>query len=157
MSGHVLGIWICGCSLFYKRELRASKSAGAHSTKKPQNQRVKKVMSQRSAGLCTRYTRAKSFPVCNSVQLNLNFQMYIILISSKVIHLINSEILWKTIVFSIKSVKMPIPQFWTKIILHREQFYHNLNGKNSIQFQLLVFLWCKKRGNTTFLWNLWLN
>jgi hypothetical protein len=32
-SGYALGIWICGCSLFYKRELLASKSAGAHSTK----------------------------------------------------------------------------------------------------------------------------
>jgi hypothetical protein len=32
-SGHALEIWICGCSLFYKRELWASKSAGAHSTK----------------------------------------------------------------------------------------------------------------------------
>ena len=33
MAGHALGIWICGCSLFYIRELWASKSAGAHSTK----------------------------------------------------------------------------------------------------------------------------
>ena len=32
-EGHALGIWICGCSLFHKRELWASKSAGAHSTK----------------------------------------------------------------------------------------------------------------------------
>ena len=32
-AGHVLGIWVCGCSLFYKRELWASKSVGAHSTK----------------------------------------------------------------------------------------------------------------------------
>ena len=32
-TGHALEIWICGCSLFYKRELWASKSAGAHSTK----------------------------------------------------------------------------------------------------------------------------
>ena len=32
-TGHALGIRICGCSLFYKRELWASKSAGAHSTK----------------------------------------------------------------------------------------------------------------------------
>jgi hypothetical protein len=31
-SGHGLGIWICGCSLFYRRELWASKSAGANST-----------------------------------------------------------------------------------------------------------------------------
>ena len=28
-AGHALGIWICGCGLFYKRELWASKSAGA--------------------------------------------------------------------------------------------------------------------------------
>ena len=33
ITGHALGIWICGCSLFYKRELWASKSEGAHSTK----------------------------------------------------------------------------------------------------------------------------
>ena len=33
LSGHALGIRICRCSLFYKRELWASKSAGAHSTK----------------------------------------------------------------------------------------------------------------------------
>ena len=33
-AGHALGIWICGCSPFFKRELWASKSAGApHSTK----------------------------------------------------------------------------------------------------------------------------
>ena len=32
ITGHALGIWICGCSLYYKRELWASKSAGAHST-----------------------------------------------------------------------------------------------------------------------------
>ena len=32
-TGYALGIWICGCSLFYKREFWASKSAGAHSTK----------------------------------------------------------------------------------------------------------------------------
>ena len=29
VSGNALGIWICGCSLIYKRELWASKSAGA--------------------------------------------------------------------------------------------------------------------------------
>ena len=29
ISGHALGIWICGCSLIYKRELCVSKSAGA--------------------------------------------------------------------------------------------------------------------------------
>ena len=32
-AGHALRIWICGCSPFYKNELWASKSAGAHSTK----------------------------------------------------------------------------------------------------------------------------
>ena len=32
-AGYALGIQICGCSVFYKRELWASKSAGAHSTK----------------------------------------------------------------------------------------------------------------------------
>ena len=33
VAGHALGIWICRCSLFYKRELWDSKSAGANSTK----------------------------------------------------------------------------------------------------------------------------
>ena len=33
MAGYALGIWICGCSLLYKRELWASKGARAHSTK----------------------------------------------------------------------------------------------------------------------------
>ena len=33
LSGHALGIWICGCSLFYKIELRPSKSAGFNNTK----------------------------------------------------------------------------------------------------------------------------
>jgi hypothetical protein len=33
LAGHALGILICGCSLLYKRDLWASKSAGAHSTK----------------------------------------------------------------------------------------------------------------------------
>ena len=32
-TGHALGIWICGCSLFYRRELWASKFAGFNSTK----------------------------------------------------------------------------------------------------------------------------
>ena len=32
-SGHALGIWICGCSMFYRRELWASKSAGFNSAK----------------------------------------------------------------------------------------------------------------------------
>jgi hypothetical protein len=31
ISGHALGIWICGCRLFYRRELWASKSASANS------------------------------------------------------------------------------------------------------------------------------
>ena len=30
---HALGFWICGCSLFYRRELWAPNSAGAHSNK----------------------------------------------------------------------------------------------------------------------------
>ena len=34
-AGHALGIWICGCSLLYRGELWASKSAGAYSTKSP--------------------------------------------------------------------------------------------------------------------------
>ena len=41
-AGHALGIWICGCSLFYKRELWASKSAGAHSTKSLKISRCKR-------------------------------------------------------------------------------------------------------------------
>ena len=45
---HALGIWICGCSLYYKRELWASKSAGAHSTKSLKISGCKR--SQRSAG-----------------------------------------------------------------------------------------------------------
>ena len=28
LAGNEIGIWICGCSLFYKRELWASKSGG---------------------------------------------------------------------------------------------------------------------------------
>ena len=32
-KGHALRVWICGCSLFYKRQLWTSKSACAHSTK----------------------------------------------------------------------------------------------------------------------------
>ena len=32
-SGHTLGIWICGCSLFYRRELWVSKSVVFKSTK----------------------------------------------------------------------------------------------------------------------------
>ena len=31
--GHALGIWICGCSLFYRRELWASKFVSFNSTK----------------------------------------------------------------------------------------------------------------------------
>ena len=33
LLGHALGIWNCGCSLFYRRELWALKSAGFNSTK----------------------------------------------------------------------------------------------------------------------------
>ena len=32
-SGHALGIGICGCSLFYKKELWTSKSASVYSAK----------------------------------------------------------------------------------------------------------------------------
>ena len=32
-TGHALEIWICGCSLFYRRELYASKSASFNWTK----------------------------------------------------------------------------------------------------------------------------
>ena len=32
LLGYALGIWISGCSLFYRRELWASKSAGVTST-----------------------------------------------------------------------------------------------------------------------------
>ena len=45
---HALGICICGCSLFYRRELWAWP-------------RVQKVMSQRSTGSCTCCTRANAF------------------------------------------------------------------------------------------------
>ena len=34
-TGHALRIWICGCILFYSRDLWASKSAGFNSTKSP--------------------------------------------------------------------------------------------------------------------------
>ena len=50
LSGHALGIWICGCSLFYKREFWALKSAGAHSTK------------SLKISACTRCTCANAFP-----------------------------------------------------------------------------------------------
>ena len=42
VTGHALGIWICGCSLFYKRELWTLKSAGAHSTKSLKNSGCKR-------------------------------------------------------------------------------------------------------------------
>ena len=61
-TGHALEIWICGCSLFCRRDLWASKSVGFNSTYlKPQNMRVQKLMSQRSMGLCTHCTRANAF------------------------------------------------------------------------------------------------
>ena len=47
-ADHALGIWIFGCSLFYNRELWASKW-------------VAKGDVQRSAGLCTRSTSANVF------------------------------------------------------------------------------------------------
>ena len=60
-----------------------------HIVLKPQNQRVQKVMSQRSAGSCTRCTRANAFPVlglilrkmitnCESIFIN---EQYIIMSS----------------------------------------------------------------------------
>ena len=64
--GHALGIWICGCSLFYKWELMASKLTRSHSTKSLKIISRKKVISQRSAGLCTRCTCANVFPVANT-------------------------------------------------------------------------------------------
>ena len=48
LSGYALGIWYCRCSVFYKRELWASKSAGAHSTKSLKISGCKR--SQRSVG-----------------------------------------------------------------------------------------------------------
>ena len=41
-AGYALGIWICGCSPFFKRELWASKSAGVHSTKSFKNSGCKR-------------------------------------------------------------------------------------------------------------------
>ena len=46
-SGHALGIWICGCTLFYKRELWTSKSVGVHI----------ELKASKSAGLCIRKKR----------------------------------------------------------------------------------------------------
>ena len=48
LAGHAFGIWICGCSLFYRIELWASKSAGA-----------KGDFPIRSIGSCT---HANAFP-----------------------------------------------------------------------------------------------
>ena len=50
MPENALGIWICGCSLFYRREpeLWASKSLGANQSLSLKILLVQKVMSQRS-------------------------------------------------------------------------------------------------------------
>ena len=53
-------------SLFYKRELWASKSAGAHSTKS-----LKFSGCKRSAGLCTHCTRANAFPAIEQSRLKV--------------------------------------------------------------------------------------
>ena len=63
--GHVLGIWICGCSLFYRRELWASKSAGFNSTKSLKICGCKRWCPKDlwvCAVMCTRYTCANTFP-----------------------------------------------------------------------------------------------
>ena len=46
--GNALGIWICGCRCIL--ESSGSQNSGCIQYYKPQNQRVQKVMSQRSAG-----------------------------------------------------------------------------------------------------------
>ena len=60
ISGNALGLWICGCRCFL--ESSWSQNSGCTQYQKPQNQRVQGVMSQRSAGSCTRCTRANAFP-----------------------------------------------------------------------------------------------
>ena len=61
-SGHALGICICRCSLFYKRELWVSKSAGAHSTKSLKISGCKRWCTKDLRVLCTRCTRSNAFP-----------------------------------------------------------------------------------------------
>ena len=74
LSGNALGIWICGCRCIL--ESSGSQNSGCTQYQKPQNQRVQKVMSQRSAGLCTRCTRVNAFPDFPKVALVLpNFQI----------------------------------------------------------------------------------
>ena len=73
--GNALGISICGCRCIL--ESSGSQNRGCTYYQKPQNQRVQKVMSQRSAGLCTRCTRANAFPVIHDLgvilyQINQN-------------------------------------------------------------------------------------
>ena len=54
-SGHAaLWIWICRCSLFYRRELWASKSVGANSTYSLKICGGQKVIFQRYTDSCTR-------------------------------------------------------------------------------------------------------
>ena len=64
LTGHALGIWICGCSPFYKRELWASKSAGAHSTKSLKISGCKRWYPKdlRVCAMCIHRTRANAFP-----------------------------------------------------------------------------------------------
>ena len=65
ISGHVLGIWICWCSLFYKREPWASKSAGAHSTKNLKISRCKRW--------CPKDLRVCAPVLMHSLNANFNF------------------------------------------------------------------------------------
>ena len=64
ITRNALGIWICGCRCRCILESSRSQNSGCTQYQKPQNQRVQKVISQSSAGLCTRCTRVNAFPVC---------------------------------------------------------------------------------------------
>ena len=59
LPGNALGIWICGCRCIL--ESSGSQNSGCTQYQKPQNQPVQKMMSQISAGLCTRCTLANAF------------------------------------------------------------------------------------------------
>ena len=61
-SGNALGIQICRCRCRCILESSGSQNSGCTQYQRLQNQRVQKVMSQRSAGLCTRCTRSNAFP-----------------------------------------------------------------------------------------------
>ena len=58
-SGNALGFWICGCRCIL--ESSWSQYSGRTQYQKSQNQQVQMVISQRSAGLCTRCTPANAF------------------------------------------------------------------------------------------------